>query len=155
MLQDVTALIKKSHSLPYLGLLELHEKENHSLFIHIHIDSLPYLGAIFPLFCNILLGYPDIIIMTSKQSRTEFVDEHSQQPPFEDEYYESEEEEMADEAAAMPNVHKMVNENKALINSTETTAPNQGKPKASKKGKNNMKRRDFYPNKLYIFGKGI
>ena len=64
--------------------------------------------------------------MTSKQSRTKFVDEHSQQqPPLEDEYYESEEEEMANEVAAVPNVNKMVNENKALINSTETTASNQ------------------------------
>ena len=37
--------------------------------------------------------------MTSKQSRTEFVDEHSQQqPPLEDLYYESGEEKMADEA---------------------------------------------------------
>ena len=72
--------------------------------------------------------------MRSKQSRTELVDEHSQQqPPLKEEYYESEEEEMADEAAAVPDINKMVNENKALLNSTETTASNQGKPKASKK----------------------
>ena len=31
-----------------------------------------------------------------------------------------------DEAAAVPNVNKMVNENKAVLNSTETTASNQG-----------------------------